>query len=150
MKPFFLNYQEDWINIDPSILWSGGFDKKIIENPKILIRQTGYQIVTCVDKEGYYHLNNCHSLSPKDKKLNLFALSVVLNSKEFTEVYQILSMEKGRALAQIDIEFLLKIKIPLLSTTQEKKLENFYFKQSEKVRNTKEIEEYLLYDHLRS
>ncbi|MCG3256896.1 MAG: hypothetical protein KAU62_12450, partial [Candidatus Heimdallarchaeota archaeon] len=73
-------------------------------------------------------------VSPKNEQTNLFALAVILNSPEFNRVYSILSMEKGRSLAQIDIDFLLKIPIPKLSTKEEKRLEEFYFKQNEKQR----------------
>ncbi|MCG3216349.1 MAG: hypothetical protein H7642_06530 [Candidatus Heimdallarchaeota archaeon] len=143
--PFHIDYQGNWINIDPSKLWSGGFSKEIVENPKIILRQTGYQVVSCVDIKGYYHLNNCHSLSPKDKFTNLYALSVILNSSEFNRVYQILSMEKGRALAQIDIEFLLKMPILTFASSDEEKLEIFYFQQNEIVRKTKKYTDYSLF-----
>ena len=146
VRPFFLDYQGDWIDINPSILWSGGFDESIIENPKILIRQTGFQITTCVDKESYYHLNNCHSLSPKERSVNLYALSVILNSDEFRKAYHILSMEKGRALAQVDIEFLLKMKIPIFNTLQEKRLEKFYFKQKEHAKKKRNLDDYSLFE----
>ncbi len=146
VNSFFVDYRGDWIDINPTILWSGGFEKDIIENPKILIRQTGFQIITSVDIEGYYHLNNCHSLSPKEKEFNLYALSVVLNSDEFRTAYHIMSMEKGRALAQVDIEFLLKMQIPLLDDSQEKILENFYFKQMKIMKAKVKSMNYSLFD----
>ena len=127
VKPFFIDYQNHWINIDPSLLWSGGFDEEVNENPKLIMRQTGYKIITAVDQDGYYHLNNCHSISPKEENLNLFSLSVILNSKEFNQIYQILSIEKGRALAQIDIEFFLRMQIPSLNEDDITRFEKFYF-----------------------
>jgi len=132
ISPYFLKYEGHWINVDTSILWSGGFDEDVINNPKLFIRQTGDSIISCVDIDGYYHLNNCHSLAPKEDNINLYALSVLLNSKEFNQVYQILSMEKGRTFAQIDIEFLLKMPIPHLSEEEAEKYKRFYLLQNER------------------
>lgn len=148
VEPFHLEYRKHWLNIDPSILWSGGFNPEIVENPKIIMRQTGYYIKTAVDTTGYYHLNNCHSVSPKNEQTNLFALAAILNSPEFNRVYSILSMEKGRSLAQIDIDFLLKIHIPQLSTKEEKRLEEFYFKQKKNQEQKKELLSYSILENI--
>ncbi|MHA2308814.1 MAG: TaqI-like C-terminal specificity domain-containing protein, partial [Candidatus Heimdallarchaeaceae archaeon] len=146
VKPFFLDFQDHWINIDPSILWSGGFDKEVNENPKIIVRQTGYHIISCVDLEGYYHLNNCHSISPKKEKTNLYVLATILNSLEFNRLYHILSIEKGRALAQIDIEFLLKMPILSLTEEDENMLEKFYFSQNRTAKKQESFTSYSLGD----
>lgn len=148
IKPFFLDYQDHWINLDPSILWSGGFDKKVNENPKLIVRQTGYQVIASVDLEGYYHLNNCHSISPKKHNTNLFALATILNSTEFNRLYHILSIEKGRALAQIDIEFLLKIPILILEEEEEKKLEEFYLVKSKAAKKKESYVDFSLFELL--
>ncbi|UJG41562.1 MAG: hypothetical protein K9W45_03625 [Candidatus Heimdallarchaeum aukensis] len=143
IKPFYLEYKGHWINVDPTILWAGGYNEEIIENPKLLIRQTGDKIIACVDTNGYYHLNNIHSLSPKDETVDLYSLSVILNSKEFNQVYRILSMEKKRTFAQIDIDFFLKM--PIIYFSKEKKtLYEFYLKESTKQKKRIEIESYLL------
>ena len=149
VKPFYLDYQNHWLNVDPSILWSGGFSEEIVENPKIILRQTGYQVSCCVDIEGYYHLNNCHSLSPKNKSLNLYALAVVLNSPEFNRLYNILSIEKGRSLAQIDIEFLLKFPLIKVDKKTEEVLEEFYFEQNRRITSGLEPHEYSINDFLK-
>ncbi|MHA1203210.1 MAG: Eco57I restriction-modification methylase domain-containing protein, partial [Candidatus Heimdallarchaeaceae archaeon] len=130
VKPFCVEYRNHWLNINPSNLWSGGYNKDIIKNPKIFIRQTGFNIVTAVDEDGYYHLNNVHSLSLKTDEINIYALSTILNSADFNDIYQILSNEKNRALAQVDIDFLSKISLPIFNQKKKKKLEEFYLKQS--------------------
>ncbi len=127
--PFHINYKDNWLNLNPTNLWAGGFNKEIIENPKILIRQTGFQIITSVDTNGYYHLNNVHSLKLLDNSFNIYALSCILNSKDFNRLYHVKSMEKGRALAQIDIDFLLTLTLPDISQKDVLKLETFYFQQ---------------------
>ena len=146
VKPFFLDNQNHWINVEPSILWAGGFKKEVNENPKLLVRQTGYQIVTCVDLDGFYHLNNCHSISPRSKETNLFSLATILNSTEFNRLYHILSMEKGRALAQVDIEFLLKLPIPTIIKEGEKKLEDFYWMKNKTAMKDDSFVSYSLFD----
>ena len=133
VKPFCLDYQNHWLNIDSSFLWSGGYNSEVVEKPKIILRQTGYKITCCVDTEGYYHLNNCHSLSPKSKDVNLFSLAVILNSPEFNKLYNILSVEKGRSLAQVDIEFLLKFPLIDINKETEERLEEFYMKQNKRM-----------------
>lgn len=148
IQPFHIEYQNDWINITPSILWSGGFDEDIVESPKIILRQTGYKIISAVDNKGYYHLNNCHTISPKNQDLNLYAISTQLNSIEFNKVYHILSMEKGRALAQVDMDFLLERFIIDLTKAQESFLEEFYLKQNQNIRDKKEIDEYSIFQLL--
>ncbi len=144
VKPFCVDYRDHWININPSNLWSGGYNKDIIKNPKIFIRQTGFNVITAVDVDGYYHLNNVHSLSLKTDELNIYALSTILNSSDFNEIYQILSIEKSRALAQVDIDFLLKIKLPIINQTATKKLEEFYLKQNSSCNQTKQNKKYRL------
>jgi len=127
IKPYHLEYKGHWININPDILWSGGYDEEIIEKPKVFIRQTGDRIIACVDTEGYYHLNNIHSLSPKDETVDLHALVVLLNSEEFNQIYELLSIEKGRTFAQIDMDFLSKIPIIDFSKEEKKKTKRFLF-----------------------
>lgn len=102
--PYRVEWGGDWLNIDPSLLFGGGFDPAIIENPKILIRQTADSITAAVDTTGLYHLNNVHSFSPSTKTVSLFTLVAILNSNLFRYLYRVKTREGGRALAQIDIE----------------------------------------------
>ncbi|MHA1420077.1 MAG: Eco57I restriction-modification methylase domain-containing protein [Candidatus Heimdallarchaeaceae archaeon] len=142
--PFYINYKGDWLNLDSANLWAGGYNRDIIENAKILIRQTGFHIITSVDTNGYYHLNNVHSLKIKDNSFNIYALSCILNSLDFNEFYHIKSMEKGRALAQIDIDFLLKMPIPDFSEQDIEILQEFYFENQKKKMDNKSIPNYKL------
>ena len=142
--PFNIIYDRDWINISPNLLWSGGYNAEIIERPKIILRQTGDKIIAAVDDRELYHLNNCHTIAPKTQELNLFALATQLNSIEFNEVYNILSMEKGRALAQIDMDFLLERNVIETTRRENKILETFYKEQSKKVSSDMKSNNYSL------
>ncbi|MBU2471170.1 MAG: restriction endonuclease subunit S, partial [Bacteroidetes bacterium] len=112
---YIIRHEGNFINIDPRILWSGGWNPKIILNDKLLIRQTGDSLIAAFDDNKYYHLNNLHSVSPKDAQTKTlkFVLSL-LNSKLLDFYYHLISLETGRTMAQTDIETieLLPIKIP--------------------------------------
>ncbi|UJG44386.1 MAG: hypothetical protein K9W46_04200 [Candidatus Heimdallarchaeum endolithica] len=138
--PYGCIYKGLWLNIDRTLLWSGGFNPEIVEKTKILLRQTGDRLIACVDTDNYYHLNNIHSLVPKKKNVDLYSLAVILNSEEFNQVYQILSMERGRTFAQIDMDFLLELPIIELTNNQKERLRKFYLKQKERREKGEELE----------
>jgi hypothetical protein len=123
VKPYAVEYNDDWINIDPSLLNKGGWDKNIIENPKILVRQTGDSVIAAIDRSGYYHLNNMHSFAPLNgqQKVPMEYIVCILNSRLIKFYYQTISMEKGRPMAQTDIETLesLPIKVKDVSAVNE-------------------------------
>jgi len=108
---FKIFYNEDWISTNPKILWSGGFDKSVIEKKKILMRQTSDSPISAIDEKKYYHLNNIHSFSHRNGEINLECLLGYLNSKIFKFYYQNISLEKKRVMAQIDIENIENLKI---------------------------------------
>ncbi len=107
---YWVKYKGEFINIDPELLYSGGWDAEVVENKKILIRQTSDKLMAAIDESGLYHLNNVHSFSPKGAKkgssLPLEVILAFLNSSVMSYYYQIVTLEKGRAMAQTDIETL--------------------------------------------
>lgn len=107
VQRFRISWEGDWINIDPDLLFKGGFNTSIIESPKILVRQTGDSLVCALDNSGFYHLNNVHSFSAALKPnstLNLSNLCALMNSTLWRHIYRLKTRETGRALAQVDIE----------------------------------------------
>ncbi len=115
---YSISYDSDYINVDPDILNGGGFDYDIMHNPKILIRQTSDKLIGSIDVDGYYHLNNIISFAkntPNSPSLN--CIVAILNSNLFLFYYQNISLEKGRAMAQIDIETVESLPIPIISDT---------------------------------
>jgi adenine-specific DNA-methyltransferase len=112
-----------WINIDPINLYGGGFDSGVVENPKLLVRQTGDRIIAAYDEEGFYHLNNVHSFSATrirhadptaghQGRKDLRYLDGLLNSNAWIYLYQMKTRENGRALAQVDIESVESVVVP--------------------------------------
>lgn len=106
VNPYMVTYQGDWINIDPQLLNAGGWDKDIIENPKLFVRQTADTIIAAYDESGLYHLNNVHSFAPNNDLWNIKYILGLLNSKVIRWYYEILANEKGRPMPQTDIETL--------------------------------------------
>lgn len=101
-----LDYQGHWLNIDPSRLYKGGWRDDVVKRPKLLVRQTGFMLMACLDENGYYHLNNIHSFILRNDEISLSYLLLLFNSKLMSFYYHAVSMEYGRALAQTDIEML--------------------------------------------
>ncbi|MBU0614186.1 N-6 DNA methylase [Patescibacteria group bacterium] len=102
---YYIKYDGDFINIDPTLLNGGGWDYDVIHNPKILLRQTSDSLIASIDTENYYHLNNVHSFTPKDgTNVELEYILAILNSKLMNFFYQKTTLEVGRAMAQTDIE----------------------------------------------
>jgi hypothetical protein len=112
--PFFVKWEGHYINIDKKLLWAGGWNADIVENSKIMIRQTGDLIIAGIDYLGLYHLNNVHSLKINKNNIYLEFICAILNSKLMNKYYKLISLEFGRTMAQTDIETLelLPIKIP--------------------------------------
>jgi len=101
-----IEYRGHWLNIDPQKLYKGGWNSQVINQRKLLIRQTGYSIIASVDNNGLYHLNNIHSFILKTEAVSLDYLLLLLNSRLMSFYYHVVTMEFGRSLAQTDIETL--------------------------------------------
>lgn len=114
--PFCLSYQGDWLDVNPAKLNKGGWDRVVMAGPKIFLRQTGDRLIAVVDRSGYYHLNNIHSLVVDNGQLSLDYLTAILNSRLMNFYYQTVTLEKGRSLAQVDIEMVEKL--PLIIDEQ--------------------------------
>ena len=117
---YFIKFEDDYINIDPKILHGGGFNKKIIEKEKLLLRQTSDKIICGIDRLGLYHLNNVHSFAPINNKCDIRYIAAILNSRLLDFYYKKISLEEGRAMAQIDIEVAEKLPIPEISLLEQK------------------------------
>lgn len=101
-----VTYQGHWLNIEPALLYKGGWCPTIVRQRKILIRQTGYNLFAAIDEDGYYHLNNIHSFVLRDQSISLEYVLMLINSRLFSFYYHVVSLEYGRVMAQTDIESL--------------------------------------------
>ncbi|MBE0433822.1 N-6 DNA methylase [candidate division WOR-3 bacterium] len=112
---YILKYEGNYLHIDSSILWSGGFDDNIVARDKIVMRQTGDSLIATMDETGLFHLNNCHSIVLREKLDGNYSIKYILaliNSKPLNHFYHLISLELGRPMAQTDIETLELLPIP--------------------------------------
>ena len=107
--PFSVCYQGDWLDVNPNKLNKGGWEQAVIAGPKIFLRQTGDRLIAAIDQAGYYHLNNIHSVVPSQGRLSLEYLTALLNSRLMNFYYQAVTLERGRSMAQVDIEMVEKL-----------------------------------------
>ena len=129
IRPYKIEYAGGFLNVSSKLLRSG-YNPQIMEGKKILIRQTGDSLIASVDYKGLYHLNNVHSLYALSDSVCLEWVCLLLNSSIINRIYHILSMELGRAMAQIDIDILENL--PYLKPTkdQEREAKRIYFSLS--------------------
>lgn len=106
-----LNYGGHWLNIDPTLLYKGGWRPEIVASRKMLVRQTGYNLLACIDAGGLYHLNNIHSFLTRQSDVSVDYLALLFNSELLSFYYHVVSMEYGRPMAQTDIESLEQLPI---------------------------------------
>lgn len=105
LSRYGIRYEGHWLNIDETKLYKGGWRPDVVQQYKILVRQTGYTLTACTDPDGYYHLNNIHSFVANGR-ISADYLLILLNSRLLSFYYHAVSVEYGRAMAQTDIESL--------------------------------------------
>jgi len=93
---YALRYAGHFLNIEPKLLWSGGWDPKVVSSKKLLLRRTGDSLVATYDDKAFYHLDNIHSIVPKVSDMHLKYILAILNSKliNYYLVDKMLSLNK--------------------------------------------------------
>lgn len=134
IERYLLHERGDYIHVNPSLLFPGGWDPTIIKREKLLIRQTGDSLIVAYDDRGLYHLNNIHTISLKRKEYALNYILALLNSRLFTYYYRLISLEFGRSMAQTDIETLEKLPLKHLSLREQRP----FVEKAERIRESKE------------
>lgn len=128
LTPYKISPQNDWLQIDPQLLFAGGFNPEIIGKSKILLRQTADRFIAAIDKDGLYHLNNVHSFVTKtNDPLELAYFCGLLNSSLYLHIYRLKSREDKRALAQIDIEMVESMPLADVNLQKQKMIADFVF-----------------------
>ena len=131
IRQFLTFGAKNFINVDSSLLFSGGWNPEHIEIPKILIRRTGDRIIASIDIRHYYHTNALIYSIIRDEKWNKWKLDYeleeitqdmhiylldiftsILNSSIFQFYYENISMKKGRTLPQVEIDMVEELIIP--------------------------------------
>jgi adenine-specific DNA-methyltransferase len=120
IQRYSLEYEGHFLNIDPELLWAGGWDPKIVSSKKLLLRKTGDSLIATYDDKGYYHLDNLHSVVLTNMDFNLKYVLAILNSKLMNHYYHLISLELGRTLAQTDIETIEQLPIRKAAKTEQR------------------------------
>jgi methylase of polypeptide subunit release factors len=86
------------------LVYKSGFDVERYLGPKLFLRQTGDRIVAAREDQGLFCLNNVHILTPCGAQtIELRFLLGLLMSAPMQRYYQIVALEAGRPLAQVDL-----------------------------------------------
>jgi len=77
-------------------------NEMLFKSPKIIIRQTGDTIIAAVDLWNHYCIDSVNVVQIKENHIDKLLFFIgVLNSKLIKFIYQEISQEKGRVLAQV-------------------------------------------------
>lgn len=108
---YTLVYKGKYVYVEPDegkrrIYAKSGFDEKKYTGKKLLLRQTGDSLTAAYDEGQHFCLNNMHvvNLLENVKNYDIKYILAVLNSKLMNYYYHAVSLERGRVLAQTDIE----------------------------------------------
>ena len=116
---YTLQYTGHFINIEPKLLWSGGWNPAIVNRQKLLLRRTGDSLIATYDDQAFYHLDNIHSVVSKVSDIHLKYILAILNSKLMNHYYHLISLELGRTMAQLDIETIEQLPIKMVSEEEQ-------------------------------
>ena len=121
---YVINYKGGYISFEKEKLKSG-FKKAKYFEPKLLLRQTGDNIKATYDESNLLCLNNLHVGNIINERFNILYILAVLNSKIINEYYNLISLESGRALAQLDIESIEEIPIKYTGEENQKVIADY-------------------------
>jgi len=94
-------------------IYKSGFDLDRYRGEKVLLRQTGDRLVAARDRSGLFCLNNVHILTAGvSPRVDLRFLCGLLMSESVQRYYQIVALETGRPLAQVDLVTLQTLPFP--------------------------------------
>ena len=86
-------------------------EKAYVVSPKILVRQTGDQIIATVDAARFFHQKSLLCIIPK-AGVSAYFLCAILNHPKMTEIYRGMTMQSGKVFSQVKKNFLEQLPIP--------------------------------------
>ena len=100
-------------------------DENLFQIPKLLFRQTGDSIITCLDEEvNYYGIDSVNIAILKDSFIEQKSFFLgVLNSKLINFIYRDISQEGGRVLAQVKPQRIRALPIAMTGIEKRKPIE---------------------------
>jgi len=141
---YSIQWEGNYIRYKKDIIKSGYENVSYFED-KIFVRQTGDKIISAFDDVGYLCLNNVHVGNLIKKIYKPSTITAILNSRLINKYYEIISLEKGRVMAQIDIDVLDSIPVPNIDEKKEEQIRTIVdqiiiLKKQNKDADTKNLE----------
>ncbi|MDL0135670.1 TaqI-like C-terminal specificity domain-containing protein [Halobacterium salinarum] len=96
---YIIDWGGTYVYFDKEELWSNTNQDMFEACPKIIIRQTGEDLISAVDAEPYYTLDTTHVIIPENS--SPYYLSCLLNSTLMNWYYHQLVPEKNRTFAEV-------------------------------------------------
>lgn len=118
---YTLRWQGEEVCLDPALIKSGG-NLAFYRAPKLLLRQTSDALRAVYDDQGFFCLNNIHLLVPRRPEADLRSLLAVINAESVNRYYRLVTMESGRLYAQVDLDVLEQVPVPVLDHRQQHEL----------------------------
>lgn len=95
----------------------------LFENDKIILRQTGDEIIATFDETATYSLDSTMIIQLKEnEKTDYYFVTGILNSSINNYVYKTISQENGRALAQVKPVNVKQLLIPKIDENRKKEI----------------------------
>ena len=124
VNKYIINYKGGYISFEKKRLKSG-FKKAKYSEPKLFLRQTGDSIKAAYDENNLLCLNNLHVGNLINDRFDILYILAILNSRLINEYYNLISLETGRVLAQLDIETIEDIPIEYTKEENQKVIAEF-------------------------
>lgn len=117
IERYSYQYKGNFVLYDRSALARPREEYIFTSCPKIIIRQTGDQLIGTVDDRQFYTLDNTHIILLKYKELSCYYMIAIINSKFLDFIHKIIAGEEGRVYAQVRISNLEQLPIPEIKFT---------------------------------
>ena len=106
---YYIEQKTGFVLFDQEKLWSNTNEDKLRKNPKIIVRQTGDNIIAALDERSRLTLDTTHLIF--DTKIPIKSLLAILNSSLMSWYYTQLVKEAGRVFAEVKIVNLKKLPV---------------------------------------
>ena len=87
--------------------------KSIYEAPKIFVRRIGKEIIAYLDTENFYNVCDVYNLLPKSKKIDLYEILGIINSKVINYYFSNFFKNAKKSFPKIPIKYLKEVPIKL-------------------------------------
>lgn len=139
VKHYFVDYKNEYLCMKKDIIKSGGCETVHYFEEKLFVRQTGDSIICAIDSKNLLATNNVHIGNKISSCVSLKYIVSILNSKLIDIYYKKISLEEGRAMAQIDIDMLGEIPIK----KADEQTQNKFVSVVDKILTITQTEDYL-------